>query len=196
MTSERPGAGAPTDVRFFAEPGEFRDWLADHHDSDEPLWVGYYKKATGKRSITWEESVDQALCYGWIDGVRRSLDSMSYAIRFTPRRAGSTWSMVNVKRVAALTAAGLMHPRGIAAYEARDGARTGIYSYEQRDQAALSPDEEARFRANAAAWEYFQSTTSSYRRTATYHVVTAKQAATRARRLAWLIECSAERRRV
>jgi uncharacterized protein YdeI (YjbR/CyaY-like superfamily) len=186
----------PATIRYFADAEAFRRWLHSHHADAPALWVGYYKKATGRRSITWEESVDEALCYGWIDGIRRTVDSMSYAIRFTPRREKSTWSAVNVKRIAALIAAGRVHRTGIAAWEARDGAKTGIYSYEQREQAELDPHEEAQFRANVRAWEYFQGTTPSYRKTQIYRVVTAKQTKTRASRLAWLIECSAEGRRV
>jgi len=198
MTSNSPSTAAPdpASIKYFPDAESWRRWLHSHHADVDALWVGFYKKATGKRSITWEESVDQALCYGWIDGIRRTVDSMSYAIRFTPRKPKSTWSTVNVKRVAALTAAGQMHRAGLDAYAARDGAKTGIYSYEQREQAALDPHEEARFRANAKAWEYFESTTPSYRKTQIYRVVTAKGTATRERRLAWLIECSAEGRRV
>ena len=117
-------------ILFFATPDDFRRWLADHHDSEDELWVGYYKKATGKPSITWPESVDEALCFGWIDGVRKSVDEEAYKIRFTPRRRGSNWSRINLERVSALIDQGRMTPAGLAAYEARDPEKAG-YSFEQ-----------------------------------------------------------------
>jgi uncharacterized protein YdeI (YjbR/CyaY-like superfamily) len=178
-------------VRFFATQAAWRRWLEANHDKADEIWVGLYKKSSGRPSITWPEAVDVALCFGWIDGVRKGIDEISYRNRFTPRRPGSNWSDVNVCRVEALTADGLMTPPGTRAFEARLARRPGTYSYEQRHEAALSPADEARFRANRTAWTYFESRPPSYRRTAIWWVVSAKQEATRQRRLAALIEDSA-----
>src|SRR5688572_10783830 len=120
------------EILFFAEPRELRRWLEEHHAKARELWVGFYKKGSGRPSITWPESVDEALCFGWIDGLRKSIDETSYKIRFTPRKPGSTWSSVNIKRVAELSALGLMQPAGIKAFEARDPNKSGVYTYEQR----------------------------------------------------------------
>jgi len=177
-------------ILFFKTPADFRAWLEKHHASKPELSVGFYKRDSGKASITWPESVDAALCYGWIDGVRNSIDEISYRIRFTPRKATSTWSAVNVKRVAELTKLGLMHPAGIKAFEARRGDKTGIYAYEQRKNAKLPPAFEKRFRANKKAWDFFQSQPPWYRRTAAYRVISAKQQETRLRRLAELTKDS------
>jgi uncharacterized protein YdeI (YjbR/CyaY-like superfamily) len=184
------------DPTFFATPAAWRAWLARHHATAAELWVGFYKRGSGRPSITWPESVDQALCYGWIDGVRRSLGQESYAIRFTPRRPGSTWSKVNVQRVGELEALGLMQPAGLAAHSARTAAKSGIYAYEQRDQARLTPEQERAFKRNRKAWTYFRAEAPWYRRTATYWVVSAKREDTRARRLATLIADSAAGRRI
>ena len=179
------------DARFFETPAEFRAWLEAHHASADELLVGYYKKGTGRPSMTWPESVDEALCFGWIDGIRRRIDDESYSIRFTPRRARSVWSAVNITRAGELIEGGRMTPAGLAAFEARDEARSAIYSYEQRHRAALEPEQEQRLRANAAAWEWFQSRPPSWRRAAIYWVTSAKRAETRERRLAALIEGAA-----
>jgi uncharacterized protein YdeI (YjbR/CyaY-like superfamily) len=176
---------------FFAKPGELREWLERHHGDRDELWVGLYKKASGKPSVTWPEVVDEALCFGWIDGVRRSLGPDSYANRLTPRRKGSNWSAINVKRVRELIAEGRMTPAGLVAFEARDDDRTAVYSYEQRRNAALDAEQERRFRADAAAWEWFQARPPSYRRAALHWVTSAKRPETRERRLATLIEDSA-----
>jgi uncharacterized protein YdeI (YjbR/CyaY-like superfamily) len=176
---------------FFATPEEFRAWLTEHHETETELLVGFHKKGSGRPTITWPQSVDQALCFGWIDGVRRSIDDASYSIRFTPRKARSTWSAVNVKRVAELTEQGLMRPAGIAAFERRSDDKTAIYAYEQRKAAALHPEQERRLKANAAAWAWFQAQPAGYRRTATYWVISAKRPETRDRRLEKLIEDSA-----
>ncbi|HKG92040.1 MAG TPA: YdeI/OmpD-associated family protein [Gemmatimonadaceae bacterium] len=186
-------AATPT---FFATPADFRAWLERHHDTGRELLVGFYKKGAGKPSITWPESVDEALCFGWIDGVRRSIDDESYSIRFTPRKPRSNWSAVNVARVAALTKAGRMHPAGLAAFEARAPERTGIYAYEQRTTAELSPADEKRFRANKKAWAFFESQPPGYRHLALWWVVTAKKEETRQKRLATLIDDSANGRRL
>lgn len=184
------------DPTFFATSDAWRAWLARHHASAEELWVGFYKRGTGRPSITWPESVDQALCYGWIDGVRRSLGPESYTIRFTPRRAGGTWSKINLKRVGELEALGLMHQAGRTAHAARTAAKSGIYSYERRDQARLAREQERAFKRNRKAWSYFQAQAPWYRRTATHWVVSAKREETRAKRLATLIADSAAGRRI
>ncbi len=176
---------------FFATPEDFRAWLEAHHDTEAELLVGFHKKGSGRPSITWPESVDQALCFGWIDGVRRRIDDTSYTIRFTPRKARSNWSAVNVKRVAELTEQGLMRPGGVAAFERRSDDKTAIYAYEQRKAAELDPEQERRFKGVAKAWAWFQAQPPSYRRTATYWVVSAKKPETRQRRLERLIDDSA-----
>jgi uncharacterized protein YdeI (YjbR/CyaY-like superfamily) len=170
--------------------------LEQHHDSARELWVGYYKKGSGKPSMTWPESVDEALCFGWIDGVRKSIDPERYMIRFTPRRARSIWSAVNIERVAALTEEDRMRPAGLKAFEARREDRSGIYSYEQRDKAVLDPALEKRFRATKKAWASFETMPRSYRQAAIRWVMTAKKEATRERRLATLIEDSAAGRTI
>ncbi len=175
---------------FFATPADFRAWLDQHHATEQELSVGFYKRDSAKPSITWPESVDAALCYGWIDGVRNSIDEVSYRIRFTPRKPSSTWSANNVKRVAELAKLGLMRPAGVKAFEARKGDKTGIYAYEQPTNAKLPRAYERQFRANKKAWYFFQSQPPWYRRTATYRVISAKQEETRLRRLAELIKDS------
>jgi uncharacterized protein YdeI (YjbR/CyaY-like superfamily) len=189
------GGVAPL-ATFFATPDEWRRWLAKNHASATELSVGFYRKGSGRPSITWPEAVDEALCFGWIDGVRRSIDSESYRIRFTPRRARSIWSAVNVKRVAALTEAGRMRDAGIRAFESRNEARTGVYSFEQKAEPTLPPAYAKRLRANPAAAKFFAAQPPSYRRPATWWVVSAKQEATRERRLTTLIADSAAGRRV
>jgi uncharacterized protein YdeI (YjbR/CyaY-like superfamily) len=179
---------------FFATPREFRAWLAEHHEHGRELLVGFYKKGSGRPSITWPESVDQALCFGWIDGVRRRIDDDSYSIRFTPRKPRSIWSSVNIKRAGELAELGLMHPAGLRAFEQRDEARSAIYAYEQRHDVALSGEQEQRFRATPGAWEFFQAQPAWYRRTALWWVVSAKKEETRAQRLDTLIADSAEGR--
>lgn len=174
-------------ILFFAAPADFRAWLEKNHASEPELFVGFYKRDSGKPSITWPESVDAALCYGWIDGVRNSIDAVRYRIRFTPRKPTSTWSAINVGRVAKLTKLGLMHPAGVKAFTARKGDKTGIYAYEQRKTAKLPRNYEKQFRTNRKAWEFFQAQPAWYRRTATYRVISAKQEETRQRRFAQLI---------
>jgi uncharacterized protein YdeI (YjbR/CyaY-like superfamily) len=151
---------------FFATPDEFRAWFEKHHGEANELLVGFHKKGSGRPSITWPESVDQALCFGWIDGVRKSLGETSYTIRFTPRKPRSNWSAINVKRVAELARLGLMRPAGSEAFEARAEERTGIYAYENRHAAALDPAKERQFRADKKAWEFFQAQPAGYRKTA------------------------------
>jgi uncharacterized protein YdeI (YjbR/CyaY-like superfamily) len=181
---------------FFATPEEFRNWLRRNHDSATELLVGYHKRATGRPSLTWPQSVDEALCFGWIDGVRKRIDDERYQIRFTPRKPGSTWSAVNVKRVEELIGLGRMEPAGLAAFERRTDADTGVYSYEYPGMPEFPSDYRARFAEHPQAWEFFEAQPPSYRKTAVRWVMTAKQEATRQKRLAALIQCSAEHRRL
>jgi uncharacterized protein YdeI (YjbR/CyaY-like superfamily) len=183
-----------TDARFFASPGEWRAWLEEHHDSADEVVVGYWRRGTGRPSLTWAQSVDEALCFGWIDGVRRRIDDERYCIRFTPRQARSRWSRVNVERVAELARAGRMRPAGLAAFEAR--TEEGTYSYEQQREAALDAEREARLRGDDAAWEFFAAQPPWYRRAAVHWVMSAKREETRDRRLAQLVACSADGRPV
>ena len=180
----------PDDVVFFSTADELRDWLDENHATANELWLGYHKKRTGRPTITWSEAVDEALCVGWIDSVRYSLDDERSAQRFTPRRQGSTWSAINVRKVADLTAQGRMRPAGLAAFAARDPEKTAIYSHEQ-DEASLTDDETAQIRKNKAAWTDWQRRPPSYRRTVTYWIASAKKPETRARRLEALIVASA-----
>jgi len=180
---------------FFSSPAEFAKWLAKNHAARTELWVGYHKVATGKPSMTWAQSVDEALCYGWIDGIRKRVDDEGYMIRFTPRKPRSQWSAVNLRRIAALEAEGRVQPAGRAAFEARRPGDTG-YSYEERNAATLAPADEKRFRANAAAWNFFNSQPPSYRGIASFWVVSAKKEETRQRRLTTLITDSAAGRRL
>ena len=175
---------------FFKTPADFRSWLEKHHARADELLVGFYKKESGKPSITWPESVDEALCFGWIDGIRRRIDDISYSIRFTPRRRGSIWSTVNTKRVAELIKDKRMRPAGVKAFEARDPKKTGIYSFE-RETATLPAEFEKAFRANTKAWKFWEAQPPGYRRLAAYFVTSAKQDETRRRRLDVLIRDSA-----
>ena len=186
----------PTDVTHFESPDAFRAWLERHHGERDVLWVGYWKKATGKDSITWEESVDVALCFGWIDGLRKRIDDEAYAIRFTPRQEGSIWSRRNVERYEALAADGLIAPAGEAAYDRRTEDRSGVYSFEQDEPLELSDEFRRRFRANADAWSDWQARPPGYRRTVVHWVMSAKREGTRERRLAQLIEDSAAGRKI
>lgn len=178
-------------VLFFATPDEWRSWLAENHEQAQEVWVGYYKTNSGKPSLTWSQSVDEALCFGWIDGVRYSIDEISYKIRFTPRRPGSNWSAVNIKKVEEMIARGRMTPAGLKAYEARKPDKSGVYSYEQA-RPQLDPAYEEELRGNAAAWQFFQSQPAWYRRTAGHWVMEAKREETHRKRLATLIEDSAQ----
>lgn len=181
---------------FFETPAAFRAWLRTHHAQRDEVWVGFYKRASGRPSITWPQSVDEALCFGWIDGIRRSLDDTRYAIRFTPRRPQSTWSAVNIRRVKELIRLGRMQPAGLHAFEARADEKTALSSYEQRKTARLEASDERRFKANAKAWAFFDAQPPWYRRIAVYWVVSAKRPETRERRLAALIADSARGRTV
>jgi uncharacterized protein YdeI (YjbR/CyaY-like superfamily) len=184
---------------FFDSPEEFRQWLEKEHPVATHLWVGFHKVHTGKPSLTWAQSVDQALCFGWIDGLRKSLGAEAYAIRFTPRRATSVWSNVNLRRVAELTQLGLMAAAGIAAFALRDPRRSGIYSFESKAAGkaiAFDAKTEKQFRARRKAWASFQTQPPGYRRVVTRWVMEAKRDETRARRLAQLIADSARGERL
>jgi len=186
----------PSGARFFASPAALRAWLAKHHETATELWVGFHKKGTGRPSLTWSESVDEALCFGWIDGVRKRVDDERYVIRFTPRKPASTWSAVNIAKMEALLAAGRVAPAGRAAWQRRSEAKSRIYSYEQRRKATFPPELARRFRADKGAWAFFAAQPPGYRSVATFWVVSAKREATRLRRLQKLVDCSAEGRRL
>ena len=153
---------------FFARPNHFRAWLTRNHGRATELWVGYYRKDSGRPSITWPESVDEALCFGWIDGIRKKVDDESYKIRFTPRRSKSTWSAVNIARVAVLTRDGRMQPAGHAAFARREESNSARYSFENRESAKLGDADEREFRCDPAAWEFFQDQPGGYRRLAAW----------------------------
>jgi uncharacterized protein YdeI (YjbR/CyaY-like superfamily) len=191
-----PKTPKDTPPKFFAAPSEWRAWLDKHHAKKQELWVGFYKRDSGRPSITWPESVDGALCFGWIDGVRKSIDAFSYKIRFTPRKPRSIWSAININRVTELSKLGLMHSAGIAAFDKRNGDRSAIYAYEQRKTAKLPAPFEKKFRASAEAWKFFRSQPPWYQRTSTYWVISAKKEETRLKRLDILIDCSARKRNI
>jgi uncharacterized protein YdeI (YjbR/CyaY-like superfamily) len=180
---------------FFKSGADFRRWLDKHHTTNNELLLGFYKTSSSKAGITYKEALDEALCYGWIDGVRTNFDRDRYTIRFTPRKPKSHWSRINIRRAAELHASGLMHAVGIDAYEKRDESKTINYSYEMR-AASLGPAYEKRFKANAKAWDYFKSQAPSYQRHAKFWVTTAKKEETRDRRLDILIADSAAGRRL
>jgi uncharacterized protein YdeI (YjbR/CyaY-like superfamily) len=184
-----------TAPRLFRTVDAFRAWLDTNHDSATELLVGFHKKGSGKPSMTWPESVDEALCYGWIDGARRSLDEASYSIRFSPRRPRSIWSNVNLAKVEKLIPEGRMKAPGLAGYAKRVPARSGIYSFEL-ETADLDADAERAFKRNKAGWTFFLAQPAGYRRIVTHYVVRAKRAETRAKRLASLIEHSAKGERI
>jgi uncharacterized protein YdeI (YjbR/CyaY-like superfamily) len=180
---------------FFRSGADFRRWLEEHSASSTELWVGYFKAGSGKASVTWPESVDHALCYGWIDGVRKRIDAGRYTIRFTPRKPTSTWSAVNIKRVEILMEQGLMRSPGLAAYRKRRENRSGIYSYERRPS-QLPPPYYSILENNAAALEFFSAQPASYRRAGIWWVVSAKKEETRMRRLKQLIADSSTGKRI
>jgi uncharacterized protein YdeI (YjbR/CyaY-like superfamily) len=186
---------APAPVSYFVSQKEFHAWLTRNHAKATELWVGFHKRSSGKGGITYSEALDEALCYGWIDAVRYSVDAESYKIRFTPRKAKSIWSLANVRRVEALLKAKNMAEPGIKAFEARERRRTGIYAFEQK-RPGLSAKYKKLLSANKRAWEFFAKQAPWYQRTAGYWVSSAKQEETRARRLAKLIEVSIAGRRL
>lgn len=181
---------------FFASTEAFRRWLRRHHDREEVVWVGYHKVATGKPSMRWEESVRAALCYGWIDGLTKSIDEERYMRRFTPRRPGSHWSKKNIRMARELLEAGRMHPAGQAAFERRDPDNSGQASFESDRHTELDPAYRRLIRANEAAWTFFSDLPPGYRRTSVHWVMSAKQESTRQRRLQVLIESSAAQQKI
>ena len=172
---------------FFETQLDFRKWLEQNHQTEKELIVGFYKVKSGKPSMTWSQSVDQALCFGWIDGVRNSIDKDSYHIRFTPRRETSIWSVVNIKKIEVLTKQGLMFPAGIAIFEKRTEDCSRLYTYEKEDE-TFSPEFENQFKANKKAWEYFQNLAPSYRKISIKWIMSAKREITRVKRLEEIIE--------
>jgi len=180
--------------KFFRSPSAFRAWLTKHHTTTRGLLVGFHKKGSGKPSMTWPESVAEALCFGWIDGIRRRVDDDSYAIRFTPRRPRSIWSAVNIRRAQELAALGLMTPAGLRAFDVRNENRSGIYSYEQRSDTLPEPYART-MRKHKAAWAFFRAQPPSYRKTIVWWVASAKKEETRLKRLDALIEDSSRERR-
>ncbi len=176
---------------FFARPADFRKWLEANHERESELLVGLHKRDSGRSSISWPESVAEVLCFGWIDGVRRSIDEHSYSIRFTPRKPTSIWSTVNLKKMQELIADGLVHPAGMRAFERRSAEKSEIYAYENRQSAVLDGDLEKEFKRNRAAWKFFEQCPPWYRRTAIWRIISAKRPETRAKRLAELIDCCA-----
>ena len=174
---------------FFAKQSDFRKWLERNHKKETELLVGFYKVDSGKASMTWTQSVDEALCFGWIDGVRKSIDSESYQIRFTQRKATSIWSTVNIQKIEVLTKQGLMQPAGLLSFQNRKENKSKIYSYEN-EEVKFSSDFEKQFKENKKAWEYFKLLTPSYKKPSTNWVMSAKQEATKIKRLAELISDS------
>jgi uncharacterized protein YdeI (YjbR/CyaY-like superfamily) len=183
----------PPKPRFFASSADWRAWLEKHHASETELWVGFYKRDSGRPSITWPESVDGALCFGWIDGVRKSVDAASYMIRFTPRKPSSVWSAINIKRANELSKDGLMHSAGLEVFAKRAESDSPAYSPEQRKSAKLPPTYEKQFREHASAWEFFQSLAPGYQRLSSLWVISAKKEETKLKRLEMLIDYSSRR---
>lgn len=183
------------EIKFFRAPTEFREWLEKNHASALELWVGFHRKGSGEPSITWPESVDEALCFGWIDGIRKRVDGKTYKIRFTPRRRGSIWSAINISRAQALAKQKRMKPAGAKAFAARIENKSGIYSYEQR-QTALENPYSGMLKKNKAAWNFFQAQPPSYRKMIAWWIVSAKKEETRLRRIERLITESAKGKRL
>jgi len=181
--------------RFFPTPSAFRKWLSANHSKSKELWAGFYKKSSGKPSITWPESVDEALCFGWIDGVRKNLDEESYVIRFSPRKPNSIWSGVNIRNAERLIKEQRMQPAGLKAFAARKEFRSGIYSYEQRSTELVEPYA-GMFKRRRAAWKFFSAQPPGYRKMMNWYVVSAKREATRLKRLDILIQASAKQKRL
>jgi uncharacterized protein YdeI (YjbR/CyaY-like superfamily) len=183
---------APT---FFSTQEEFREWLKKNHRKETELLVGFWKVGTKKPSMSWSQSVDQALCFGWIDGVRKSIDEESYSIRFTPRKPTSIWSAINIKKIEELTKAGLMTSEGIKAFELRKEEKSAIYSHE-KEPATLDPEFENQFKANKKAWEFFNNQAPSYKKVMLHWIMSAKQEKTRLSRLEKTIRESESGKRV
>ena len=186
----------PAKPAFFERAADFRKWLEAKHESESELLVGFHKRDSGRESMTWPESVAQALCFGWIDGVRRRVDDDSYTIRFTPRKSSSIWSTVNTKKMRELIADGLVRPAGMRAFERRSEEKSSIYAYENRHTAVFDADTEREFKRHKAAWKFFEACPPWYKRTAIWRIISAKRAETRASRLAELIACCADGRSI
>ena len=182
-------------LKYFKTAADFRAWLESNHASASELWVGFYKKDSGKGGLTYAEAVDEALCFGWIDGIKKRVDEFSYTHRFTPRKPKSNWSLINIRHVERLKKAGRMMPAGLKAFAAREAAKSGVYSFENKPR-QLSPELERQFKSDKNAWEFFQQQPPGYRRVASFWVMSAKQEETRARRLAQLISDSKQGRRL
>lgn len=182
-------------LRFFRTSADLRRWLERNHDKARELWIGFYRKDSGKGGITYAEALDEALSYGWIDGIRKKIDDVSFTNRFTPRKKNSIWSNVNIRHIARLTREGRMMPPGLAAYNAKDERRAGVYSFE-REKAELEPAMKTRFRKNPKAWKFFDSQPPYYRKLAAWYVISAKRDETREKRLSDLIACSAKQTRL
>jgi uncharacterized protein YdeI (YjbR/CyaY-like superfamily) len=183
------------DIHYFKSSSGFRKWLQKNHSKAAELWVGFYKISSNLKSISYKEAVDQALCFGWIDGIKKKVDELSYTHRFTPRKSKSNWSTTNIKRVGELTKLGLMHPSGITVFNQRDKEKIKQYSYE-RELPSLDKSYEQLFKANEIAWTFFQSQPPSYKKVATFWVISAKKEGTRLRRLNTLIEDSSNNKRI
>jgi uncharacterized protein YdeI (YjbR/CyaY-like superfamily) len=184
-----------TDPTFFPAPAELRAWFEVNREAAPELLLGFHKVGSGRPSVTYQEALDAALCFGWIDGVRRNIDAHRYSIRFTPRKRKGNWSLVNIKRAAELIAQGLMHPAGLRAFEGRDEAQAAAYSHEQKNP-ELDAASERKFRASRQAWTFFQAQPPGYRRVATWYVVSPKREETREKRLAILIDYSSRSERL
>ena len=182
-------------IKYFKSASEFRRWLVVNHDRVSELWVGFFKKDSGRGGLTYAEAVDEALCFGWIDGLKKRVDELSYTHRFTPRKPKSNWSRINIQHVERLKKAGRMRPAGLKAYAAREPERSGIYSFENAPRKLAAADEK-QFKANETAWEFFQRQPPGYRRIAIWWVISAKKPETRARRLGQLIAESGNGRRL
>lgn len=181
---------------FFTEAAAFGKWLSVHHLQEKELLVGFYKTDSGKSSMTWSESVDQALCFGWIDGVRRSIDKDTYGIRFTPRKPSSVWSAVNIAKAEELIKSGLMQPSGLKAFEARDKLRTNLYSFEQKEAPKLSPELQKQFQAEPEAWQFFTAQAPSYQKTIIHWIMSAKKEETKLARLNQTLAASSSQKRL
>jgi uncharacterized protein YdeI (YjbR/CyaY-like superfamily) len=182
-------------LKYFKAAADFRVWLEANHASATELWLGFYKKDSGKGGITYAEALDEALCFGWIDGIRKRVDELSFTQRFTPRKSQSNWSLINIGHVARLKKAGRMKPPGLKAFAARTDAKSGVYSFENKPR-ELSPALERQFKLDQAAWEFFQQQPPGYRRLASFYVMSAKREETRQRRLAQLMSDSKQGRRL
>jgi len=183
------------DPIYFKDQDEFRSWLKENHQTATELLVGYYKTGSGKANMTWSQSVDQALCFGWIDGIRRSIDNEKYCIRFTPRKSASIWSKINIDKIGELTRKGLMHPMGFEAFNKRKKSKSGVYSFEN-EPGKLAGELESIFMANRDAFDFFKSQAPSYRKNIINWIMSAKQEKTRMARLEKLIKASEKQSRV